>query len=202
MPLLKEKLEDKDWFKSDTQFDQLYSIPTQQLAHRHWTPLDVAKKAADFLATDRNAKILDIGSGVGKFCLSAAHFKPNAFFLGIEQRKSLINQAEEVKVKLGLDNVTFIQGNFTQIDFKNYDHFYFYNSFYENLYGTPKIDNSLEYSRELYNYYNFYLYKQLEKKPVGTKLVTFHSLDEEMPNGYHIVGADLDDLLKYWEKID
>ena len=37
-------------------------------------------------------------------------------------------------------------GNFTQLDFKNFDHFYFYNAFYENLAGTDKIDDSIDYS--------------------------------------------------------
>ena len=33
------------------------------------------------------------------------------------------------------------------------------------FHGTEKIDNSIDYSVELYTYYNHYLYKQLELKP-------------------------------------
>jgi len=188
-------------FSSDLSFDQLYPKSIQELAYRHWTPLEVAKKAAEYLGSESKSKILDIGSGVGKFCLAAAHYRPNAMYYGIEQRKNLISYAETAKEKLGLNNVSFIQGNFTQIDFARYDHFYFYNSFYENLLGTPKIDNSLEYSGELFNYYNFYLYRQLGKMPEGTKLVTFHIVEDEMTEGYHIVGEDLENQLKYWVKI-
>jgi len=65
---------------------------------------------------------------------------------------------------LVVENDSFINGNFTQIDFRSYHHFYFYNSFYENIVGTDKIDNSIDYSLELFNYYNRYLYKQLEAK--------------------------------------
>jgi len=32
---------------------------------------------------------LDIGSGVGKFCLAGAYYKPSASFFGVEQRKDL-----------------------------------------------------------------------------------------------------------------
>ena len=40
-----------------------------------------------------------------------------------EQRKNLIHYAEEAKAILQHDNVSFIEGNFTQLEFKNYDHF-------------------------------------------------------------------------------
>lgn len=94
-----------------------------------------------------------------------------------------------------------MNGNFTQLDFRNYDHFYFYNAFYENITGTDKIDNSIDYSLELFNYYNRYLYKQLELRPSGTRLATYHSLEDEIPRGYHIVGAEMNELLKFWIKL-
>ena len=201
MPLLKKRIDTENWFKSDLLFNKLYPSSIQLLAQRHWTPLVVARKAANFLAAESDVKILDIGSGVGKFCLAAAHYKPKAFYYGIEQRKRLVNHAEAAKEMLRVENVSFMNGNFTQIDFRNYDHFYFYNSFYENLKGTDKIDNSIDYSLELFNYYNRYLYKQLEQRPAGTRLASFHSLEDEMPPGYHIVGSEMNELLKFWIKI-
>lgn len=201
MPLLEKRIHTESWFSSDFQFNQLYSSSIQTLAQRHWTPLGVARKAANFLAAESNVRILDIGSGVGKFCLAAAHYKPKAFFNGVEQRRRLVDYGEAAKEILNLENVSFMNGNFTQIDFRNYDHFYFYNSFYENITGTDKIDNSIDYSLELYNYYNRYLYKQLEQKPPGTRLASFHSLEDEIPQGYHIVGSEMNDLLKFWIKI-
>jgi SAM-dependent methyltransferase len=161
----------------------------------------VARKAANFLAAEDHAKVLDIGSGVGKFCLAAAHHKPNAQFYGVEQRKRLTDHAETAKEILQLDNLSFINGNFTQLDFRQYDHFYFFNSFYENLAGTDKIDSSIDYSRELYNYYNRYLYRQLDQKPSGTRLASYHSLEDEVPQGYHVVGVEMEGLLKFWIKI-
>lgn len=189
------------WFSSDEQFNQLYPLPIQELSRRHWTPLTVARKVADFLAAEPNVRILDIGSGVGKFCLGAAYYKPRALYYGVEQRRSLISYAESAREKLQLTNVSFIQGNFTQLDIKNYDNFYFYNAFYENLSGTDKIDDSIEYSAELFNYYSRYLFRQLELKPAGTRLATFHSLEDEIPQSYHVVGSDLGNLIKYWIKV-
>lgn len=188
-------------FHSDKQFNELYPPSISALAQRHWTPLPVARKAASFLAAEANARILDIGCGAGKFCLAAAHYAPQARFFGVEQRKRLLHHAEKTKEALALNNVSFIHANFTQLDFRDYDHFYFYNSFYENLDGTEKIDDSIDYSGELYHYYTRYLYRQLDQRPTGTRLVTFHSLEEEIPAGYHIVSSTMDDLLKFWIKV-
>lgn len=202
MQLVEKNIYTDKWFSSDEQFNELYPLPIQELAQRHWTPLSVARKAAGFLSAEKNVRILDIGSGIGKFCLAAAYYKPNAFYSGVEQRKNLISHAESARDILRFENISFIHGNFTQLDFRNYDHFYFYNSFYENLAGTDKIDESIDYSRELYNYYNRYLYKQLEQKPAGTRLATFHSLEDEIPPGYYIVGTEMNKLLKFWIKVD
>lgn len=201
MPLLEKEIITTRWFGSDAQFNQLYPAPMQLLAKRHWTPLVVARKAANFLAAESDAKILDIGSGVGKFCLAAAHYKPKAFYYGIEQRKNLIHDAEAAKTILEYENVFFLNGNFTQVDFRQYDHFYFYNSFYENLTATDKIDDSIDYSPELFKYYNRYLLKQLEQKPPGTRVAAYHSLEDEMPPGYEVVGVEMDSRLKFWIKI-
>ena len=190
----------ENWLVSDEHFNRLYPPAAQKLALRHWTPLSVARKAAGFLAAENDVKILDVGSGVGKFCLVAAHSKPRAFYYGVEQRKELVYNAETARLILCLENVSFIHGNFTQLDFRNYDHFYFYNSFYENLAFTSKIDDSIAYSGELFNFYNRYLYKQLEQKPAGTRLATYHSLEDEIPPGYHVVGSEMDNLLKFWIK--
>lgn len=187
--------------RSDYELNQLYHQSIQALASKHWTPLLVAKKAAEFLAAEKNVRILDIGSGVGKFCLGAACHRPHATYVGIEQRKELINHAEATRQLLQLENVSFIHGNFIQVDFTHYDHFYFFNSFYENLRGTEKIDDSIEYSTELFDYYNRYLFKQLEEKPAGTRLATFHSVEDEVPKGYLVVGSAVSNLLKFWVKV-
>ena len=200
MPLFQKKNNER-WLNSDFQFNQLYPLSIQELASKHWTPLAVARHAAEFLAAENNARILDIGSGVGKFCLGAASHKPKAFYYGVEQRQQLISYAETAKELLCLENVSFIHGNFTQLDFKNYDHFYFYNSFYENLKGSTKIDDSIKYTGELFHYYTRYLYQQLDQMPAATRLATYHSLEDEIPPDYHVVGSELDNLLKFWIKV-
>jgi len=188
----------EQWFSSDARFHKLYPDSLQCLSRNHWTALSVASKAANFLAAENGARILDIGSGIGKFCLAAAYYKPRALYFGVEQRKDLVEYGETARLRLGLNNVSFIHGNFTRVDFENYDHFYFYNAFYENVASAEKIDDNISCSIELYNYYNYYLYKQLEKMPSGTRVATFYGAEDIMPPAYHVGGSDLDDLLKYW----
>jgi hypothetical protein len=189
------------WFSTDAELHKLYPQPVRSLARMHWTPLYIAQKVVTYLAPNDKVKILDIGSGVGKFCLAGAFYKPSVSFFGVEQRKNLITHAETVRKKLGFQNVHFIHRNFTQINLCEYDHFYFYNSFFENLDGAEKIDNEIDYSNELYNYYSIYLYNQLEKMPIGTRVATYCSWGDEMPPCYQIVETHFDKLLQFWIKM-
>ena len=188
-------------FNDDKTFNKLYPLNIQQKAAKHWTRLEVAKAAADFLAPHKDAHVLDIGSGVGKFCIAAAHHKPKAVFYGVEQRKDLVQHAINCSSQVGVYNVSFIHGNFTQLDLRQFNSFYFYNSFYENIVFADKIDDRIEYSSSLFNYYNRYLYKQLEQMPTGTRIATFHSLEEEIPPAYSVVKTGFEGLLKFWIKV-
>ncbi|NLR77994.1 class I SAM-dependent methyltransferase [Chitinophaga eiseniae] len=188
------------WYANDAAFDWLYPERIQQLSKRHWTPMEVAKKSAKFLSGGAGKRILDIGSGVGKFCLIGGYFFPEATFSGVEQRKELFHFAQAAREVTCRGNVDFINCNFTQVDFDEYDHFYFYNSFFENLVDEGQIDQQIEYSTSLYNYYAGYMFKSLENKPSGTRLVTFHSMEDEIPPSYQLVDATVDFLLKMWIK--
>ncbi len=190
-----------DYFASDLQFHKLYPDSLLHQANMHWTPLHVARKAAAFLAVGDNPRILDIGSGAGKFCITAAYYYPGAAYTGIEQREDLIAAANKARDLLRLQQVEFICGNLLQLDLSGYDHFYFFNAFFENLEESFRIDQSVPYSRELYAKYNRYLFRQLQDKPAGTRLVTYHSTETEIPGDYHEVGDAEEGLLKCWMKV-
>ena len=191
---------DIDKFVSDTAFDSLYSLRAQQLSAIHWTPLQTVKKAALHLTGGSGKRILDIGSGVGKFCIIAAHYFPDYEFYGVEQRKALIDEAIIAQNATGISNAKFIHENFTALDPDEYDHFYFYNSFSENIYHYKPIDNLVNASLEIYQDYIQHFHQLLEAKPPGTRLATFHCQQNEVPPGYkriqHITGEDL----KLWIK--
>jgi SAM-dependent methyltransferase len=189
------------WFSTDTQLHHLYPKHIQLLARRHWTPLAITQMVVEFLVPHQDVKVLDIGSGVGKFCLAGGYYKPAANFFGVEQRKDLVAHAEFARNMLGLQNVHFIHSNLTRLDFKQFDHFYFYNSFYENLMDTEKIDDKIACNPGLYNYYNRKLYEKLEELQTGTRLATFHCLEDHMPRSYQLVEEQVGNLLKFWIKL-
>lgn len=189
------------WYlQSDLNFSELFPYYVRSSSTLHWTPLHIARYAAEFLDTGGNCRILDIGSGVGKFCLTGASYRSDAEWYGIEQRPYLVKHARNALNVLGYDNVTFLEGNFTTLNLKQFDHFYFFNSFFENIEGTDKIDNTIEYSEALYEYYVQYLHKVLGTMPGGTRIATFHSLQEEIPGSYKLVESLEGGDLKFWIK--
>jgi SAM-dependent methyltransferase len=188
-----------NFFNSDANFNDLYPLNIRMLASRHWTSINIAKLAVGFLA-GKGSKILDIGSGVGKFCLTGAYYAPNSQFFGVEQRESLVRKAVKAQRTLDLQNISFIHGNFTQLNLKDFDHFYFFNSFYENIDDLDRIDEDLDYSEALYEYYVGYLYNGLQQMPKGTKLVTYHSCRREIPRGYEVVESHQNGDLNFWIK--
>jgi SAM-dependent methyltransferase len=189
-----------EFLSDDAAFNDLYPSSIQMQAQRHWTPLKVARLATGFLTDGPPSRILDIGSGAGKFCLSAACFAPAHYFYGVEQRARIYEQAKIVQEKIGVPNVTFLNANFTQLNLRNYDHFYFFNSFYENLNEEGQIDDDIEYSEALYRYYVRYLYSGLQSMPLGTRIVTYHSLYEEIPLSYRLVDTLEEGNLNFWIK--
>jgi hypothetical protein len=68
---------------SDLAFDALYERRIRELSPQHWTPVRIARRAAELLTLSGAKRILDVGSGVGKFCIVGA-LTTEAQFVGIE----------------------------------------------------------------------------------------------------------------------
>lgn len=183
----------------DSAFNELYPARIKILSELHWTPVEVAKIAADYLAEISNTKILDIGSGAGKFCLVGAATTKGMFY-GVEQRRSLIKLSKKLATKHNISNVEFIHSNITQISFTEYDAFYFYNPFYENLNTFQQIDKKVIPNKNLYYSYTQYVRKELSKTPLGTRLVTYYSFGDEIPEGFDIEFTAFNGELNFWKK--
>jgi hypothetical protein len=182
---------------SDYRFDRFFPERIRNLSARHWTPHLIAKEAAGFLADKPGTRILDIGSGIGKFCLVGAHHFPGNIFYGVEQRAELINLSNEAKLFFKLDNVHFIHKSFTELDLDQYDSFYFYNSFLENIDNTDVIDD-YHPSFKKYCYYHNTLFNQLKKRRIGTRLVTLDTNVDQVPAEFQLVKRSAN--LKMWLK--
>ena len=183
----------------DADFDEIYPIEVKKLSGRHWTTVEIAKKAAGFLVTSPASKVLDIGSGAGKFCFVGMATTQGQFF-GIEQRPDLVVLSRSIIQQYNLDRVHISNANVVDTNFKDFDAFYLFNPFHENLEKHSSIDKSLPLSRPIYSRYKKYVFGQLQDMPAGTRVVTYSVNGSQIPPSYKAVRKEQGGLLKYYEK--
>jgi hypothetical protein len=183
----------------DEDFDKIYPHYIQKLSPVHWTSIEVARKAANYLVSNSSTKVLDIGSGVGKFCMVGATTTLGNFY-GVEQRKDLVTISKKIIEENRLSNVKIIHSSITDIDFCDYNSFYFFNSFYENLDRERIIDFNVKVSPHRYQECRDYMYLQLLKAPIGTKLATYSGFLNDIPSCYSVQRTYFGNELKLWVK--
>ena len=114
---------------TDELFDRLYDPEIRAISAVHWTPAAVAVGMARLLAPDRSSIVLDIGSGVGKFCVLGA-LATEGVFVGIEQRLHLVTIARKLAGTLGIERASFVHGNVLDLDWSRFTAFYLFNPFW------------------------------------------------------------------------
>jgi len=184
----------------DEEFDTMYSEAYQEISEFHFTPVKVAKVAAHYLVNRPGARVLDIGSGAGKFCIVGAACTEGEF-TGIEQRKNLHQLAQKLSERFQLSNIQNVHSNIIDIDFEAFDAIYYFNAFYENIVQHCAIDQEVSLDKTFYNLYTQYMREQLCKMPIGTRLATYFSFLDEVPDCYKVQSADFDLKLKLWRKV-
>ena len=185
---------------NDKDFDTIYPNPLRAAAEFHFTPVDVAQFAAQALVGQPGTKVLDIGSGAGKFCMVGAACT-NGHFTGVEQRENLCLLSNQLAECYGLSNVSFLHANIMEIGFDAFDAFYFFNAFYENVSQANPIDRSVSLDRRLYDEYSLSVREKLDAMPPGTKLATYFSYSHEVPDSYVVQMTCYNGYLKIWEKV-
>ena len=184
----------------DSSFDKIFQKEYSNISKIHWTPIEIAKISTNWLAKTANTKILDIGSGVGKFCIVGSMIS-NAHFYGIEKRNDLVNESNRLKNKLSLDKINIINENIVNIDSSEFDSFYYFNPFCEQVAQYDLIDDKIKTSDAKYDIYEKYVFNQLEKAIVGSRLVTYYSSNFYPPSSFKIKDMMFDGELVFWEKI-
>jgi SAM-dependent methyltransferase len=185
---------------SDDDFNEIYPEKIRMLARKHWTSVSVAKRASEFLVDKPGTKVLDIGSGVGKFCMIGAS-NTKGHFTGVEQRLSLIELSKRLSDSYYIQNVKFVHANITSVKFRDYDAFYFYNSFYENIDMLNKIDDTVRFDIQLYRLYSMHIVEQFATLPLGARLATYCSPSNIIPRTFRLQDSSKGGLLKFWEKV-
>ncbi len=169
----------------------------QRASRIYFTPIRVAQIAAQWLTEDDAKTVLDIGAGVGKFCVAGASLT-SSFYFGIEYRKSVSQIANEMISKFQLSNSIVQHGDVVELDFQNFDAFYMYNPFYENLLYAKRLNDEVELAGSLYNYYFNQVRHKLDCSKPGTRLVTFHGNNFDVPESFKKVHEAERGLLKFW----
>jgi SAM-dependent methyltransferase len=107
-----------------------------------WSTVDVIEESLKLLKP--KDKILDIGSGIGKFCLIGARLYPHIHFTGIEMSERRIIIANRLKEAMNLDNVTFVHADFCDVykDYLDFKYVYTFNPFDMGVHEKMKQENN------------------------------------------------------------
>lgn len=186
-------------FSGDEEFDWVYPESIQTLSRCHWTPVEVARKAAQFLVTKSGTRVLDVGCGPGKFCAVGAA-TTEGFFTGVEQREHLVTVARRMLQSHGIPRVEFLHANVLDVEFAAFEAFYIFNPFQENMFPAECIDAEVRLDSMLYYTYSSYVRMQLSSARKGTRVATYWGNDDEIPPTYDCMESHFGGKLKFWVK--
>lgn len=190
-------------FVADADFDLFLPEDHQRVSSRFWTPIGVSLCVTRWLSDAGAQRVLDVGSGVGKFCVVSA-LASQMSFTGIEQRPHLVTVAEELAQRFSITSrVTFVGGRLEATDFRDFDALYFYNPFGENRFPlADHLDATVEINRRRFDRDVAEAEYLLDRMPVGTHLATYNSFGGRVPDTYELVHAKVVgiNVLRLWKK--
>lgn len=187
----------------DRVFDDVYPLAVRRASSVHWTPVEVGVRGARLLAVEPGARILDIGAGVGKFCIVAAAASGHAMLHGIEQRPHLVDIARDAAAKVGV-RVAFSTGTIDELDPSGFDGAYLFNPFGENLCPrSDHIDDTVELSEDRFRRDLRATDRFLRAARPGMRVVTYCGFGGQLPPEYSLVSRErCAGALELWVKGD
>ncbi len=187
----------------DDAFDIIWPATATRHSERHWTPVDTARQGARLLCGGQQLRVLDVGSGVGKFCIVGA-LTTRSHFTGIEQRLHLCQTARAVANEHGIERVRFLHGNAGNLDWSAFEAFYLFNPFQEHLnpYDDP-IDDTIPLAEHRFHAYVRMTYGKLMSLPPGVRVLTYHGYGGRFPPDYACVARERSgtDFVTVWTKV-
>jgi SAM-dependent methyltransferase len=191
-----------DILSSDHEFDRAYDLQIRELSQQHWTPVRVAARVAQLLTRAGATRILDVGSGPGKFCTVGA-LSTEAEFVGVEQRGYLVDIAKRTALRFGAARATFVHANVAGFSFEGFNGVYLYNPFYEQISRfLTQIDGGIDRSPRVYRHLVHSTMAKLAAMPPPVAVVTFNGFGGPMPPAYEFRGDEPagNDQLELWIK--
>lgn len=187
----------------DTAFDAVFPAAIRLLSARFWTPVEVARRAAAMIQAAGVRRVLDVGSGPGKFALVAAMAAPDVEFVGVERRPHLVAAARRAKAQLAIPNARFHIGDAADVEWEPFDGFYFFNPFAENLFvPDERIDGGAELGVEQFMRDVRAAERALQRVRVGSVVLTYHGTGTRMPGCFDLERSERagSDELHLWVK--
>ena len=173
----------------DEEFDLL--LPEELRAHSrvHFTSVAFALRAARFLVQGPGAKILDVGSGAGKFAVIGA-LATQGSFTGIERRPALVAAARDLATRCRAKRAKFLEGDAQTVDFAGFDGLYLYNPFGENLLAAgERLADDAGLSLEQHEEEVRFTLAQLDAARPGTRLAVLNGFGADTPRSWDLVGT-------------
>jgi len=169
----------------DRELDAVFPETAQVLSRIHWTPVRVVRRTCQFLIPRPGTRVLDVGSGVGKFCLVGSLLSAGEF-TGIEQRAEFVRLARQIGQHYRISRAAFFHGNARDLDWAAYDAIYLYNPYCEARYPQRQIDLDIPAGPAVFREYVRMTRAQLRRCQIGTRVALYHGFGGRMPESYEL----------------
>jgi SAM-dependent methyltransferase len=187
----------------DRAFDIFLPDDLRALSPDQWTPLEVAASAARWLRECGVERVVDIGSGPGKFCVAAA-LAGSFELIGLEQNPRFVAVARSLARLFGVESrARFVHGALGSGALPAADAYYLYNPFAQQLFAPSESfdgDAPANYQRYLRDVR--LAQDVFRRAPAGTIVLTYNGFGGLMPASYEVrrVCRELPCVLRMWRK--
>jgi cyclopropane fatty-acyl-phospholipid synthase-like methyltransferase len=184
---------------ADPMFDLVFPSEQRLRSWVHWTPIEIATRACQLLAWKPEARVLDVGSGVGKLCLVGA-LTTDARWFGVEHDGAMVEAARIAAATLGVEDRTrFFHGDAMALEWSSFDAFYLFNPFAERFMAARHDDVS---ARDAYLASVDAVQRRLATTKLGSRVVTYYGFGGALPPGFRLIHREAanEDQLCMWER--
>ena len=184
----------------DAEFDAHYPPAIRDASASCWSPLAVVWRAVDLLRPAK--RVLDVGSGSGKFCIAASILAPAIAFSGIERRSELVVAAVNASAELCKEPYpVFFHGGLSDVDAGLYDGYFLFNPFGYNSYDRHR-DSRTDEAVERRDFLDSVRDTEslLDATRCGSRVVTCNGFGGEFGDGFYRDAVTWvgDDRLEVW----
>jgi SAM-dependent methyltransferase len=167
---------------TDPELDALLPAPIRRVSRQYWTPVSVARRVAEVMIDLGVRRVLDVGSGPGKFAVVAGARAPGILFRGVDHRCHLVRAARFLASDVGVANATFVVADVTRAAWDDVDALYVFNSFAENSFAPEdQLDQTVALSPRRRILDVMRVVRRLASLPPRTVLATYYGLGGPIP---------------------